>query len=459
MKALVPKHFRVDRSNKYRALTVLLWLLLLLWVAVMVPLLYRLQPFSVLLVPIPPVLFIFAGKLEKTNKLLAQKADELARLSEASGILGQGITPAETEENLRRSLAVAVPRVPCAPVLSSGIPLFREKGSPLGSGGEGGGGASTHENGAGASIAIKSGETLLGTIQCRGRLTKEERILADTVANQAAVRLQNALLYETHVRLASILSQENSRLEAAFDNLAQVHKMEAMGLISMELVREIRAPLEEISKGAQGLSGIITDPEDRDCLRLVHEGVRRCLVIVEKMAHYTASDGEAAVPDSHQCRADVGSVLDSALRTLEARTRVQGITVVRSFDASLPPVEGDPSEYHQVFLNLLQNAHDALGGLPGGRIEVAVKVEAGHALVSFRDSGPGVPPEIRSRIFDPFFTTKDVGKGTGLGLSISLGLLKKNGADLELLSGHGNGAEFLVRIPISLPQDGKGPPS
>src|SRR5207248_10546131 len=122
--------------------------------------------------------------------------------------------------------------------------------------------------------------------------------------------------------------------------------------------------------------------------------------------------------------------------------------VVERFTEPLPPVIGDSYQLQQVFLNILNNAYDAIleTGRAGG-LEVTTAPTATHIEVSFRDNGPGVAqPE---RIFDPFFTTEEAGKGTGLGLSICYGIVRQHGGEISCRNNQdAPGATFTVRLPI-----------
>jgi two-component system NtrC family sensor kinase len=126
-----------------------------------------------------------------------------------------------------------------------------------------------------------------------------------------------------------------------------------------------------------------------------------------------------------------------------------GIQVIERLDESLPEVVGDSHQLQQVFLNILNNAYDAVReSTRPPRIEIMSARSSAFVEISFRDSGLGiVDPE---RIFDPFFTTKDVGKGTGLGLSICYGIVREHGGEIVC---HNNldseGATFIVRLPVA----------
>jgi two-component system NtrC family sensor kinase len=126
-----------------------------------------------------------------------------------------------------------------------------------------------------------------------------------------------------------------------------------------------------------------------------------------------------------------------------------GIQVVERFDDSLPQVVGDSHQLQQVFLNILNNAYDAVReNTRPARIEIMTACVGPYIEIYFRDNGMGIAdPE---RIFDPFFTTKDVGKGTGLGLSICYGIVREHGGEIAC---HNNldseGATFIVRLPVA----------
>jgi two-component system, NtrC family, sensor kinase len=137
-------------------------------------------------------------------------------------------------------------------------------------------------------------------------------------------------------------------------------------------------------------------------------------------------------------------------RTVQLRAydfQSHGVEVLEQFDQNLPNVTGDAHQLQQVFLNILNNAHDAVRETGrAARIEIVSRARDGYVEVSFRDNGLGISyPE---RIFDPFFTTKEVGKGTGLGLSICYGIVHEHGGEIVCHNNEGgNGATFIVRLP------------
>ncbi|MFD7004322.1 ATP-binding protein [Streptomyces mirabilis] len=143
---------------------------------------------------------------------------------------------------------------------------------------------------------------------------------------------------------------------------------------------------------------------------------------------------------------DVHELLDSTLMMLSGKIG-SGVKVVKEFDRTLPKIPAYPGELNQVWTNLIDNAVSAMDG--EGTLTVRTALDHDDLLVEFRDTGPGVPPEIRDRIFDPFFTTKPVGEGTGLGLDISFRIVvNKHHGSLHVESVPGD-TRFQVRLPLT----------
>ena len=146
---------------------------------------------------------------------------------------------------------------------------------------------------------------------------------------------------------------------------------------------------------------------------------------------------------------DVHELLDSTLLMLGRK--LDGITVVKDYDRSLPEIPVYAAELNQVWTNLIDNAVQAMDG--HGTLTVRTALDRDQLLVEIGDTGPGVPPEIRERIFEPFFTTKPVGEGTGLGLDISWRVVvNKHHGDLQVESVPGD-TRFRVHLPLTAPAD------
>lgn len=150
---------------------------------------------------------------------------------------------------------------------------------------------------------------------------------------------------------------------------------------------------------------------------------------------------------------DVHELLDSTLLMLSGKIG-RRIKVVKEYDRGLPPVPAYPAELNQVWTNLIDNAVSAIDSAGGeGTLTVRTARDHDRLLVEFRDTGPGVAPEIRDRIFDPFFTTKPVGEGTGLGLDISWRIVvNKHHGTLQVDSVPGD-TRFQVLLPLTATED------
>ena len=144
-------------------------------------------------------------------------------------------------------------------------------------------------------------------------------------------------------------------------------------------------------------------------------------------------------------RANVHEGIKSTLAMLAGK--LDGITVVKDFDRSLPPIPLYAGELNQVWTNLIDNALQAMDG--HGTLTLRTSLDGDHVRVEVGDSGPGIPKELRQRIFEPFFTTKPVGQGTGLGLDISYRIVvARHGGDLTVESQPGD-TRFVVRLPLT----------
>ncbi|QJS99577.1 cyclic nucleotide-binding domain-containing protein [Streptomyces asoensis] len=148
---------------------------------------------------------------------------------------------------------------------------------------------------------------------------------------------------------------------------------------------------------------------------------------------------------------DVHELLDSTLLMLSGKIG-QRIEVVKDYDRALPAIPAYPAELNQVWTNLVDNAVFAVNSAGGeGTLTVRTAREGDRLLVEFRDTGPGIPPDVRGRIFDPFFTTKPVGEGTGLGLDISWRIVvNKHHGSLHVESVPGD-TRFQVLLPLTAP--------
>jgi CheY-like chemotaxis protein len=156
----------------------------------------------------------------------------------------------------------------------------------------------------------------------------------------------------------------------------------------------------------------------------------------------------------HKRSIQINSCISDVLNILRYRLTAGFITAETELADDLPDTFADGSQLEQVFMNILNNACDALEG-SGGRIRIQSSHEKGFISVSIENDGPEIPEEIRSRIFDPFYTSKEVGRGTGLGLSLCHGIVQEHGGEIAFTSRPGK-TVFTVRLPIVRTEDREG---
>jgi signal transduction histidine kinase len=149
-------------------------------------------------------------------------------------------------------------------------------------------------------------------------------------------------------------------------------------------------------------------------------------------------------PPAQKRPGQLGAALTAALELFQDTFADHGITVHRVEETPLPAVNFDPKQVHQVLINLLKNALEAMPD--GGEITITSRVKGANAEISLSDTGEGMPPEVAGKIFQPYFTTKD--KGTGLGLAICQGIISEHGGTISVTSAPGQGTTFTIQLPL-----------
>jgi signal transduction histidine kinase len=175
----------------------------------------------------------------------------------------------------------------------------------------------------------------------------------------------------------------------------------------------------------------------------LRESTERMSSLIDAVKTYAYMDRGGVV------QADIHEGLETTLKVMAHKLKHTQIEVRRDYDRTLPPLTIHGSELNQVWTNLLDNAIDAVGD--DGTITVRTRRDGDCILVDIADTGPGIPPDARSRVFEPFFTTKDVGRGTGLGLDTARRIVAdRHGGSITFETGD-KGTTFYVWIPLELP--------
>jgi C4-dicarboxylate-specific signal transduction histidine kinase len=237
------------------------------------------------------------------------------------------------------------------------------------------------------------------------------------------------------------------------EQLVQAGKLATLGELTTGVAHELNNPLNNIGLFVGNVVDLIelgvTDKEKivRE-MRHAMQQVRKATEIISHLRTF----GRAA-PVSRE-PVSLREVIDRAVSLVREQLRLRDIEVTVDLGSEEPVVVGNPIQLEQVFINLLTNARDAVADSPRKAIRISGSVGSAAVEIAFVDTGGGIPPALERRIFDPFFTTKGVGKGTGLGLSITYGIIKEHGGTISVMSRPGEGATFLIRLPLA-PADTK----
>ncbi|HEV8617339.1 MAG TPA: response regulator [Methylomirabilota bacterium] len=265
---------------------------------------------------------------------------------------------------------------------------------------------------------------------------------------QTEVLLRIGNLLDTR-RLYLALEAHNRTLEQTVrertERLVQSEKVATMGSLLAGVAHEMNNPLAVVTGQTQLLRESATDPDVVRRAEKIDAAAVRCVRIVRNFL--------ALARQRPPERSDVWlqQIVAGAIELLAYELRTDTVEIVVDFDRDIPRLSADPNQLHQVLVNLIANAHQALRRRPQPRtITVAVRHDAARARVRVEvtDTGPGIPPEIQARIFEPFFTTKPPGEGTGLGLSLCRGIIEEHGGTLEVESEPGRGSTFTIDLPI-----------
>lgn len=267
----------------------------------------------------------------------------------------------------------------------------------------------------------------------------------------------------------------HKQLQSAQMQLVQSEKMASLGQLTAGIAHEINNPINFVSANIEPLKNDVSD-----VLEVLHmyeevieaKGLKAHFNAVDKLKHDLELDyirgeihallkgiEEGAVRTKEIVKGlrifsrldendikqfDVHEGLNSTLTLLKSKLG-EKIKVVKNY-AELPYIEGYPGKMNQVFMNILTNAVQAMP--EGGKIYITTSIKDSNVKISIRDTGTGIPVEVKNRIFEPFFTTKDVGEGTGLGLAISFGVVEQHKGSIMVESEPGEGTDFTISLPI-----------
>jgi C4-dicarboxylate-specific signal transduction histidine kinase len=235
------------------------------------------------------------------------------------------------------------------------------------------------------------------------------------------------------------------------ERLSQSEKLASLGQFVAGIAHEMNNPLQGVLGHLELLIEMTeaARPVRRE-LKQIYQEADRAAKIVKNLLVFTGSRRMA------RKRTQVDGILTRAFASRRTHLKRADIKVVRRQGEKLPPVLCDPLHLQQAFLNILINAEHAVSGQPTRVIDVSTSTRRPHkrVVITIRDTGPGIPPDILPRIFDPFFTTKEVGQGTGLGLAITYGIVQDHGGTITADNGRDGGAVFHIELPSAPAAEG-----
>jgi PAS domain S-box-containing protein len=264
------------------------------------------------------------------------------------------------------------------------------------------------------------------------------------------VRLQG---FDQDITERKMAEADREKLEG---QLRQSQKMEAIGTLAGGIAHDFNNILYAIQGYAELVLDRLTDQEAREDQQIVLSAAKRASELVKHILAFSRQSQREALP------VRVSTVLKEVYRLIRA-SLPSTIAISQKIEAPDATVMADPTQIHQVLMNLCTNASQAMQET-GGELELTLRrcriggdgdheylrlVPGSYLLLSVRDTGKGIAPEIRDRIFDPFFTTKEVGAGTGLGLSTVHGIVANIGGTVTVYSEPGKGTVFHVYLPLA----------
>jgi signal transduction histidine kinase len=256
---------------------------------------------------------------------------------------------------------------------------------------------------------------------------QEEENLLETVSKQIALILERKQVEELNMKLQ--------------DQLRHADRLATIGQLSAGIAHEINEPLATILGFAQLIEkGEKVPPEAVEDSKKIINATLHSREIVRKLMLFSRQ-----MPPK-KGNVNLNQIIDEGLYFLESRCQKSGVSIIKLLQPDIPEVNADPNQIHQVLVNLIVNAIQAMPN--GGKLILSTKFNPDNSASIFvEDTGVGIDDSIRQKIFIPFFTTKDINQGTGLGLSVVHGIVSSHNGQITVESKKGVGSTFEIRLP------------
>ena len=246
------------------------------------------------------------------------------------------------------------------------------------------------------------------------------------------------------------MAQAEQEKEIMSEQIVETGKLASIGELAAGIAHEINNPVAIMVEEAGWIQDLLKEEEfhesenleefERALMQINTQG-KRCKEITHKLLSF------ARKTDSKVQDVQVNDLIEEVVELSAQRAKYANVEINTNLDRNLPSMLISYTEMQQVFLNLINNALDAMDK-QGGILNITSRLDGDSIEIGVADNGPGIPGANLARIFDPFFTTKPVGKGTGLGLSICYGIIKKMGGDINVQSEVDIGTTFDIRLPV-----------
>ena len=310
-------------------------------------------------------------------------------------------------------------------------------------------------------MPIRAGDRLIGVINLAKKeygaagtptlrpFSPTELQFLNSLMTHIAYAVDNARLLEearqAANRLGEVVADQQVKLTLAQQQMVQTEKLSALGRLLAGVAHELNNPLAVVLGQSVLMRKAVGTGPFAERAEQISQAADRCARIVRMFLAVARQH-----PPERQ-KVQLNQVIEEALALFACQLEADGVAVTCHLADDLPCLWADPDQLHQVVVNLVANAQHATRETPPPRrVSLTTRYDAAQARLSLEvaDSGPGIPPELRTRIFEPFFTTKPLGQGTGLGLSLCQGIVEQHGGFVRVDDEPGHGAVFTVDLPV-----------
>lgn len=289
-----------------------------------------------------------------------------------------------------------------------------------------------------ATIEDSIGFLIVDNIFTGKTITAEDAHLLEMIVGHATTSLRAAQLKESLKKNVESLKATYRKLKAYEERIMKAERLAISGELTSSVIHEIKNPLVAIGGFTRSLfNSKSISAADRDKLEII---MNESLRLERYLESLQSKVGELKLEEG-----DLNQLLEDNCQLLQKDFEDRNITILKSLAPELPRAQFDVVKLHEVFMNVLQNAVEAIG--EGGVIRLSTWKEGELICAQISDNGKGIPADQLYKIFTPFFTTKE--EGSGLGLAFAQRIVKDHGGNISVTSSDGKGATFLVTLPLS----------